>query len=173
MEIIEKLGHTKELQKLRREWINEGKPQDKEATGSRHIEELTTMERTSSKTHDNTYMSTNTDRRATTPVVNNYDDDDDDLYSASPRHPHQPIESARTNLPRVDDLNDSLFVSDNEADSQPSDDELEALLNKDIHDKYRSKSGKETLPISEGRPARPELEFEDDIEAMAGMDYMQ
>ena len=170
MAIIEKLGHTKDLQKQRREWINEGKPQDKGEIGSSHVEKQPTMEQRRSKSHDDNHMSSNAHQRVTTSAANNYEDDD--LYSASPRNTRQTIESGQRDLSVVNDLNENLFVSENEADNLPSEYDLEAFLAEDIRDKYRSKSADKTLPMLEGGRERPELEFEDEMEAMAEMDYM-
>lgn len=155
---------------MRREWINESKPQDKSEAVSSHIKDLATVRLKSPKVHGEPCTSSNIHQRLTTPIVN--DLDDDDLYSATPRNPHQTIEPTCTKTLGANDLQDSLFVPENEADSLPFEDGSQALLAEDGSKIPKDKSNNETHPGLEDGLGRLEVEFEDEMEAMVGMDNM-
>ena len=141
------------MQAMRREWINESKPQDKSEESLRQIEEMATQEQKSPKPQG---CLSNSSTNAV---------DDDDLYSATPRKPKN-----GTDLASRDKTRESLFLSENEAASQASEDSLDDLiaennlnlLSRDIHN--------ESVLEPEGRSQRLEADFEDEMEAMAGMD---
>ncbi|MCJ1261352.1 chromosome segregation in meiosis- protein [Lobaria immixta] len=156
--IIEKLGHTKRMQTMRREWINEGKSRDKSEEGLRQTEEQATQEQNSPKPQESL---SNKQQRSTTPLANQIDDDD--LYSATPRNPNQ-----RTDLALKDGFKESLFLSENEAASQPSEDGLDTLLAEDNLISRDPDNG--SHQALEGRNQRLEADFEDEMEAMADMD---
>lgn len=147
---------------MRREWINEGKPQDKSEECLKKNEELVRQEPKSPKPQES--LSDN-QQRSTTPFAN--DVDDDDLYFATPRNP-----THRTDLASKDSLKESLFLSENEAASQPSEDDLDALLAKDNQNLISGDLVNGSHPAPQGRNRRLEVDFEDEMEAMADMDDM-
>lgn len=147
---------------VRREWIKEGKPQDKSEEILRQTEELATHEQKSPKRQQSL---SNNQQRSTTPFANNVDDDD--LYSATPRNPNH-----GTDLASRDDFKESLFLSENEAASQPSEDGLDALLAEDNQNLIRRDPDSGWHPAPVGRNQKLEVDFEDEMEAMADMDDM-
>lgn len=150
------------MQTMRREWINEGKPQDKSEEILRQTEELVTQEQKSRKPQE---ILSNNQQRSTTPFASNADDDD--LYSATPRNP-----SHRTDLVLKDSFKESLFFSENEAASQPSEDGLDALLAEDNQNPISRNPGNGSHLAPGGSNQRLEADFEDEMEAMADMDDM-
>lgn len=147
---------------MRREWINEGKPQDKSEEVLRRTEELLTQGQKSRKPQE--FLSNN-QHRSTTPFESNADDDD--LYSATPRNP-----SHGTDLESKDSFKETLFFSENKAASQPSEDGLDALLAEDNQNLISRDPGNGLHLAPEGRNQRLEADFEDEMEAMAEMDDM-
>lgn len=147
---------------VRREWIKEGKPQDKNEEVLRQTEELATHEQRSPKRQKSL---SNNQLCSTTPFADNVDDDD--LYSATPRNPNHGID-----LASMDDFKESLFLSENEAASQLSEDGLDALLAEDNQNLIRRNPDHRWHPAPEGRNQTLEADFEDEMEAMADMDAM-
>lgn len=136
--IIERLGHTKRMQTMRREWINEGKPQ--ESLGSLgEGAEMPAGEQTSSKNGHNQSVKVKSSEMARTPIA--VMGDKDDLYAATPKV----LRDDRTAKPNGDI--ESLFVD--------AKDDLEDDLTK-------------TVPTSgpkDGEP-RSEDDLDDDEEAL-------
>ncbi|MCJ1414136.1 chromosome segregation in meiosis- protein [Xylographa parallela] len=104
--MIEKLGHTKRLQTMRREWIKEGKPAEtrEEEAASRQV----LSQSTANGGNDN--------RSEKSPA---------NTHTAGPA---SPASRPSTSKPFKDE---SLFISDDEQDAHPSDHELDALLAED------------------------------------------
>ena len=152
------------MQIMRREWINEGKPQYTSEDGLKKIEglELVTQGSKSRKPQESL---SDIQQRSTTPFAN--DIDDHDLYSATPRNL-----THRTDLVSKNRLKESLFLSDNEAASQPSEDDLDALLAEDNQNLISGDLADGSHPAPQGRNRRLEVDFEDEMEAMADMDDM-
>lgn len=148
------------MQAMRREWINEGKLRDKSEEGLRQTEERATQEQNSPKPQESLSI---IQQRSTTPLANEVDDDD--LYSATPRNPNQ-----RTDLALKDSFKESLFLSDNEAASQPSEDGLDVLLAEDNQNLISRDVDNGSHQALEGRNQRLEADFEAEMEAMADMD---
>ncbi len=158
--MIEKLGHTKRMQTMRKEWINEGKPKETMENASTST---TKGSRGASRTPkvDEASASSNPPERPRTPAVG---DPDDDLYSASPRRPsngHQ-----QRSAP-----NDSLFICDEESDHQPPDDDLDLLLAEDSMHNASTRPDAKDLPILNDDGGEKD-NFDDEMEALAGMDDM-
>lgn len=74
--IIEKLGHKKRMQTMRREWINEGKPQERLRSLGEGAEQPADQE----KLGQDQSWEVELKERPRTPI-------DDDLYTATPRSP--------------------------------------------------------------------------------------
>ena len=164
--MIEKLGHKKRLQTMRREWINEGKPhiQDPEPDADSHspIINTTTL-------RDDTGMTAppaTAGRPVTPPHV---ETEDDDLYDATPQ-----VVLDERRRKRDAAAVGSLFMSDNEgaAEDPPSEDELDALLAEDalVDLGHAAGNAQHSRPNTKWQDA--EDNFDDEMEAMAGMDDM-
>lgn len=80
--IIEKLGHTKRMQTMRREWINEGKSRESLDSLAEGIEKIA-GEQTSSKPGQHQSWDIKSRERPRTPRA--VAEDDDDLYAATPK----------------------------------------------------------------------------------------
>lgn len=162
--IIEKLGHTRRMQTMRREWINEAKSKDYLAkdSNSKSKPQAPVVDELGSDAQHNIASLV----RAHTPIVNK-EDEDKDLYSATPR---KTLDKKKTE-PDVD-VDESLFVSDDENDKTQSEDELDALLAEvDARDKTTSSD----TPVQQDpqtKSKETEPSFDDEMEAMAGMDDM-
>ena len=134
------------MQTMRREWIREGKPESKtdspDAEGAPRIANAPSIEHDS---HD----------AFSDAVIRK------DLTSATTGtrvEAHTAIAKASKE--------ESLFVSDHEADDQPPDDDLDALLAEDARNSASTDTAFMTaMPIP--RPLRDE--FEDEMEAMADL----
>lgn len=155
--MIEKLGHTKRMQTMRKEWINEGKPKETMENASISTAKGSRGESRTPKA-DGASVSSNPPERPRTPAVG---DPNDDLYSASPRRPnngHQQ-DSAPSG---------SLFISDEESDNQPLDDDLDLLLAEESMHNASTRPDAKDLPILNDGGGKDN--FEDEMEALAGMD---
>ncbi|MCJ1321699.1 chromosome segregation in meiosis- protein [Xylographa vitiligo] len=176
--MIEKLGHTKRLQTMRREWMKEGRPLE------RREDEMSSRETPSHPTANATKPAQNSANAHKT------------SSATSPTHP-QPTTRPPTSTSRPSNQ-ESLFISDDdEPDPHPPDDELDTLLAEDAllttstaphipepHDvdPYPNPPSDDELDalLAEGTPHPPSFppapktaphdEFADEMEAMAGMD---
>ena len=157
--MIEKLGHTKRMQTMRKEWINEGKPNQTIQDASTNTASNSTEESRASKS-DEAPRSINQPQRPQTPAaeVSN----DDDLYSATPKR--------LSNVHRKGSApDDSLYVSDDEPGDHPPDDDLDLLLAEDSRQDpttmTTTKDYNDDKSISNSR----EDSFDDEMEALADM----
>lgn len=162
--IIEKLGHTKRMQTMRREWIDEAKSKDFLASGSTSKLQASAVEATVSNAQDNSSNPVRTHDRSKTPSAN--DVDDDELYSATPRK----ILDRRRKEPDVD-IDESLFVSEVENDSPPAGDELDALLAEEEGRDRINASDVDVQPHPPIKRKEIEPDFDDEMEAMADVDF--
>lgn len=80
--IIEKLGHSKQMQTMRREWINEGKSRESMDSLGEGVEKPSD-EQTSSKLGQHQSWDIKSRERPRTPIA--VAEDDDDLYVATPK----------------------------------------------------------------------------------------
>ncbi|KAL8790552.1 MAG: hypothetical protein Q9195_006296 [Heterodermia aff. obscurata] len=165
--MIEKEGHKKRLQTMRREWINEGKPhinrhedrdEDAQSPGANRI--------TDENDIGESTLPSRTARTETPPPV---EDADDDLYSATP----QAILEERRRK-RSAAAEESLFISGDEggAADPPSEDELDALLAENSLQDLGPSAVNAERPRPENKQKLVEDNFDDEEEAMAGMDDM-
>ena len=166
--MIEKLGHKKRLQTMRREWINEGKPhinrnEERDADAQSPGADRTTEDNDTGETT----LASRTAGTETPPPVE--DADDDDLYSATPQ---AVLEERRRK--RGGDVEESLFISDDEGGvaDPPSEDELDALLAEDSLQDLGPSAMNAERPRPDNKQKRVEDNFDDEEEAMAGMDDM-
>ena len=149
---------------MRREWISEGKPRDKFAASG---EEGSTAPQNASMTGAS--PSTVAAKIPSTPPPNT---ENDELYAATPR-----LQSKKKTVPSEDIItSESLFVSEDESDDQPPEDDLDTLLaedaekEKNVHATDETHSGEQAVrehtPLSQGH------NFDDEMEVLAGMDDM-
>lgn len=104
--IIEKIGHTKRMQTMRREWIKEGKPWEsgESLDGLAAGAEKLAGEQTSSKSGQDQSWGLKSRETSQTPVA--IVGDDDDYYAATPK-------SARDDrTPKSNGDSESLFLED-------------------------------------------------------------
>ena len=165
--MIEKLGHTKRMQTMRKEWINEGRPRDPaESWGPGEAKANGQQPGPASGLGKLPETRPNEGRR-TPAATNAVDADDVEIYDATPKKDRG---TSTTNRNQKSD--ESLFLSeDEEANSQPPDDDLDALL---AEDEMRE-SASTAVTVKQGQArvhAGHEPNFDDEMEAMAGMDDM-
>ncbi|KAL8694215.1 MAG: hypothetical protein Q9218_001102 [Villophora microphyllina] len=160
--MIEKLGHRKDIQVMRREWINEGKPRDKyldppgEAEGLQRTDEGSReMETDGNQPKISTNMGIEVSSAAS-------DSNGRDLYSASPR---QKRDKGTQQLPS--DTAETLFLP---TDDHPPEDDLDALLAEDdfIINKYTLTSNAQ--PEEKTKEPSKGDNFDDEMEAIAETD---
>jgi len=159
--MIKKLGHTKRMQTMRKEWIRENKPRENLDATESTTQEADERERTS-RPAQNQSPALETPR---TPVQTNaIDDDDDELYAATPR----PDKNDTNGTPNKTST-DSLFIFDEgeAVEDQPPEDDLDVWLAED-----ETKQAERADVSSGTNQLRPRMEdnFDDDMEAMAGLD---
>ncbi|KAL8830041.1 MAG: hypothetical protein Q9191_001658 [Dirinaria sp. TL-2023a] len=160
--MIEKLGHKKRMQTMRREWINEGKPrqsmQDSESDGQadRGLGPLLESEQPVNPADG--------DERPRTPPVHH---SHDDLYSATPQATRQ-----TTQQRGVTTGEEGLFLSDEEESGQPSGDELDALLAENGLNEATGSASVTSASNAKEAIVRQQDHFDDDMEAMAAIDDM-
>lgn len=155
--IIEKLGHTKKMQSLRRDWINESKVQVTKNETSDHgqkvaapVEERESELRQSPST-------------ASKEVVHHSHESNPTAESTSHADP-------TPNWPINQDPNEDLFVSENEGGDQMSEDELDDIRIEDIIEDPRTRKSDFGSPqTSSVAIERSGAEFDDEMEAMASM----
>ncbi|MCJ1405190.1 chromosome segregation in meiosis- protein [Xylographa trunciseda] len=180
--MIEKLGHTKRLQTMRREWIKAGKPLE------RREEDDTPGSETPPRQSAGAANGSRSEGRSADAAVSGANE------TASMGKPAPSTSKSAEE--------ESLFVSDDEADLHPSDDDIDALLAEDalkttsatrnITSPLKTPNGADHHPpeddldallaeetshaisASTAMPPSPAAhdEFEDEMEAMAGMDDM-
>ena len=148
--MIEKLGHSKRIQTMRKEWINEGK-----AKHSRLVDDQDTAARTPSNEHK---PAPTKERRQSS-----------ESHNAEQQSfgPGADLEDGDREGPREKDrpADDTLFISDGE--SAPMDD-LDALLAED-NAFERTTTSAASPKANESSDTRGD-NFDDEEEAMAGMD---
>ncbi|KAL8834031.1 MAG: hypothetical protein Q9170_003962 [Blastenia crenularia] len=165
--IIEKLGHSKRMQIMRREWINEGKPRGRygdldfpqedrlstRASGEpKSVDDLIGHGRTA----DNSGR-----RRSSVP-------EDDDLYTASPRREQQQVDQQ----PLIEPLSGNAFQGSENDNGVPEDD-LDNLLAETSHESYeRFTTDLNALSRQNYTSPRKGENFDAEMEAMAETDEM-
>ena len=162
--MIEKLGHNKRMQTMRKEWINGGKPRDTlESFGSGGEKSVT--QQTSSKPRQDQSTAAKPTERSRTPPNGNTIDVDDDLYEATPEPAREDPSTKGKETSK-----ESLFMSDDEeAGDQPPEDDLDALFAED--DMKEATSAAAPAAKVQESPGRDD-NFDDEMEAMAGMGGM-
>lgn len=162
--IIEKLGHTKKMQLLRRDWINESKVQVTKNETSDHdqkpapVEQRESELRRSPSTHSKEIPS-----HESNPTAESTSHGDLNSIRSSTAVP-------TSNWPINQDPNEGLFVSENEGGDQSSEDDLDTIRIEDIIDDPRTRKSDFGSPqASPVAIERSGAEFDDEMEAMASM----
>lgn len=163
--IIEKLGHTRRMQTMRREWINEGKPQEAFAPNLEYRNKDPTLEQDVHEQEQGSITPLNAHKCAVPPKADRpYHDD---LYSATPRK----SQNKNRQIQNIDS-DESLFLSDDEPNRQPLDDDLDVLLAEDEgrHEDKTANLNKKSNQQDQGEGF--DDSFRDEMEAMAEIDDM-
>lgn len=173
--MIEKLGHKKRMQMMRREWIQEGKPKpprdDDEDDFVIPTEDAVPEDTSVGITEE---QPSNVEPRSETQQTE----------GAQPRNNHNPFGEEE---PDEDELDALLAESEvaaapapaaskqnNTEDQEPDEDELDALMAEDAMNDSAPKSlfgGPVSSTTATKTASIPHDEFDDDEEAMAGMDW--
>ena len=153
------------MQTMRREWINEGKP--------RHIFQEEKPNRTGSVEAAHQVPEQNSPSSVPTRIQKDPGDSLTTDNSGQYLGPSDPQERMRNVSNDLTAHQESLFLSDDN-DSQASEDDLDVLLAEDLQKEagaklVNAKEKSQSLPQS---MPRVEDNFDDDMEAMAGMDDM-
>ncbi|TAQ86626.1 hypothetical protein B7494_g5048 [Chlorociboria aeruginascens] len=168
--MVEKMGHKRQLQVARMEWINEGKPKSADED---LYSEPTLPPRENEDTAEKvpriaSIFDRSMTQRPKTPEVN--DQDLEDLYDATPRPAHRkPAEK-----PAEDSQRGSIFGGGSTfgeaitTDDGPPEDDLDILL---AEEEVLQTVTQPTQPSAASKPTQ-EDNFDDDMEAMAEMDDM-
>ncbi len=160
--MIEKLGHKKSLQIMRKEWINEGKPRER-YDDLEAIPEVSRYHQDSASGPQHAVLGKDTAQKPD--EISAVDEwSDDDIFG-----PH--ISSGAVHKQRPEDTsNDSLFISgeDTREDAPPEDD-LDALL---AEDEINAQAKSIAMRIHENKGGREEVNFDDEMEVIAGLDDM-
>jgi len=166
------MGHKRQMQSMRMEWINEGKP-GASARDDSMFDEPTLPPRNDEREKTASRVAPIFEKTATerpkTPMVDE-DAEMDDLDDATPRAPRQkPVDKgAQGSLP---DAGGSIFgpARNVTAADEPPEDDLDALLAEEEILQAEAASSK---PNSTANKPAVDTSFDDEMEAMAEMDDM-
>lgn len=173
--MIEKLGHKKRMQMMRREWIQEGKPKpprDDEEEDFVIPDENAVPE--NNNAHNNEEQPSNAEPRSEAEPkggaqgrdnhnpFGEEEPDEDELDALLAESETVPLPATRQNNTRPAE------------DQEPDEDELDALMAEDAMNDSVPKSifgGPVSSTTATNTSSRPRGQFDDDEEAMAGMDW--
>jgi replication fork protection complex subunit Csm3/Swi3 len=164
--IVEKLGHSKRMHMMRKQWIDEGRP--KPDSGERHDDGASLMT-TAADGQQHTHQTEDLPAGEIAPLS---PADDAALASEQMRHEqHDPASDllvfSQTEQQPGRRGDEAPIHGHSLADGEPDMDELDALLEQDTTAYGRIQEGAKARP----GPALPEQdEFADEMEAMAGME---
>ncbi|GAB7350631.1 hypothetical protein MBLNU459_g1194t1 [Dothideomycetes sp. NU459] len=151
LSMIEKLGHKKRIQIMRKEWINEGKPKPSNEDDEEDAFVPAGSQKEQSQDHRDAQEPTLTTR----------------ISQADSQSKREDVD-----LHNVSQSNDELLQHHEQVfeDQEPDEDELDALLAEDVDNAPKSLFGG---PTSTGAGIAQPMhnDYEDDEEAMAGMDW--
>lgn len=159
--MIEKLGHTKRLQTMRREWIHDGKPSESLQTSEINLQKSASETPVTELSKDMPSTAVLSERLKTPSILD--DIEDDDLYAATPK---QAEKEGLLNRPVSGSHNPSTSVGEAVGDLPPVDD-LDALMAEEEANPTSKRTGS---PTSYKHNPREEHNFDDEMEAMRDMD---
>jgi Replication Fork Protection Component Swi3 len=139
LQLVEKAGHSKKMQTMRKEWIDEGKPEyaRRERPTEREIDRVENSEAVDATKGTDTEPAGGNGEAATRPVT------DQSIFDNG-------AESEDLFFPDT-----TKKVGEDDDDAAPEDDELDTLL-----------AEQSTSYVSRPKPAEPESEGEDDLDAL-------
>ena len=145
LSMVEKLGHLKRIQMMRKEWIDEGKP--RASTEMEHDDEDVPMPDRQAENEDAAEL-------------------ERDTLGANVRGVESAhIDGDQPTAPQLD-----AHLTREAKVNEPDEDELDALLAEEDEGNDKSLNGATTITVPH-RPAPPEEEeFEEDLDAMAEME---
>lgn len=187
--MIEKLGHSKRIQVMRREWINQGKPRNiweqdqREELTSREVGQKAALEPSSLAPPtgsgdggvDLSSLESTRGNSANRELVDKQqgrreaDLRKDESLFVTDDEKSQPEDDELDALLAEGTLDQPVPQSNDQG--QPDDDELDALMAEDVELRPIPKPGSQLREKSRPDPPRDD-EFADEMEAMAGMDDM-
>ncbi|KAI9786754.1 MAG: chromosome segregation in meiosis- protein [Peltula sp. TS41687] len=168
--IIEKLGHSRRMQVMRKQWIDEGKYNKLGAAAAAAATDMSNDPQRASGVSKETEVVDITQAGPQTPNgvgQEEHDDDEEDLYSAPPVGARRQGVIERPDGSAADNGGDRGA----QRDQIPEEDELDALL-ADEEDLMRGGNPETEAPQVSRRPksAAEEQDFDADAEAMAEME---
>ena len=154
------------MQTMRREWIDEGKPKDRYADGSTVSGQVTNqqepeLQRRPSDSNVDSSERPNIDGTLRSGFTSTSGHEDPDSVNS------QSLQGRTKGIAAVGD--ESLFISDDEGENQPAEDDLDALLAEAAHDVTKNADQEATAAVKEVAVAG---NFNDEMEVMAGMEDM-
>lgn len=157
--MIEKLGHTKRIQAMRKEWIKEGKPKDEYNNRESNFE-------LSGRSRPLAYSVQLAAADANQAVWTQASERDDLIDDEVLKPPEALSKSKESTSPQASV--DSLFLSDAEGvhDARPEDD-LDALL---AEDDMKASTRRSASEQQDDDSYKNNDNFADEMEAMAGLD---
>ncbi|KAH0009203.1 Swi3-domain-containing protein, partial [Aureobasidium melanogenum] len=173
--MIEKLGHKKRMQMMRREWIQEGKPKpprdddeedfvipDENAAPENNIARNSEEQNNHVESRPEAQSSGGAQGRDNHNPFGEEEPDEDELDALLAESESLPVSTTKQNNTRPAE------------DQEPDEDELDALMAEDAMNDSMPKSlfgGPVSSATATNAALRPQDEFDDDEEAMAGMDW--
>lgn len=157
------------MQTMRREWINEGKPKDRFADSSADSgrpakPQQSELQRRPSNSDENATERPNIDTAPTSSSTSPFQHEEPNPVNS------QSLQGKRKEVKHDAKGEDSLFISDDEGGDQPSEDDLDALLAEDEQeDSAKGTDRGETAAVKQPVVTN---DFDDEMEAMAGMEDM-
>lgn len=172
--MVEKMGHKRQMQMARMEWINEGKPKSSIHEESLFDEPAVPREENGEKEKSAGRVAPIFEKAATVTerlkTPNGEDKEIDDLYDATPRAARSAQTEGQGSIFGGGNGGGSLFGSAKSqvVEDEPPEDDLDALLAEE--EMMQAESAKtQVAPMPSKVPPR-EDDFDDEMEAMADMD---
>lgn len=175
--MVEKVGHKRQMQVARMEWINEGRPKSSVDEDilfddpALPTEESGQREKTAPRIAP-IFEKVATQRPKTPSADADADAEMADLYDATPRAARQPAQTENhSSIFGGDNGGGSLFgPAKGAVDDGPPEDDLDALLAEE--EMIQAESSKSQAAPTVSKPPLQENNFDDEMEALAEMDDM-
>ena len=155
------------MQTMRREWIDEGKPKDRfaddpAASGQVPKQQQPELQRRSSKSNGDSSERPNIDGALQPSFISTAGPKELDSLNS------QSIQGHRKRAQHHAQGDESLFISDDEGEDEPPEDDLDALLAEDAQKDFtRNTDGDATATVEQAAVID---DFDDEMEAMAGIE---
>lgn len=157
------------MQTMRREWIDEGKPKDRFThnladSGQFARPQQSNVQRQPFDSDGNSTERPNIDQALASSFTSTFQDEEPDL--ANP----QSLQGITKEVKHDAKGEVSLFVSDDEGEGQPPEDDLDALLAEDAQKEFAGAMDRNGTEVVKQAIATDD--FDDELEVMAGMEDM-